>query len=253
MLAIQALLRDERVRAAAGATTSLPPAPQLYSQLREAIASPGSSARTIATIVESDPAMCAKLLQLVNSAFFGLGREIYNLSDAVAYLGLGVDADAGALVRDLRHLQAGTFAGSIAEEIETHSLRVARLASRISPAEARANAFIAGILHDIGKLVLAANRSAGFRELYEDSRAHHVRLNVIERERKTVQHAHVGAYLLGIWGLPQTIVEAVATHHEPPESEILSTSDVARALWLANEHAARRPLRKMRQRAGAPR
>lgn len=250
VLAIQTLLRDERVRSAAGATTSLPPAPQLYSQLRDAIAAPGSSARTIAAIVENDPAMCAKLLQLVNSAFFGLGRAINSPSEAVAYLGLGVIQSLALSSEIFSRFKAGTFAGAIAEEVEAHSLRVARLASRVSPSEARANVFIAGILHDIGKLVLAANCAATFRGVWEESRARHVRLNVVERERGAVEHPHVGAYLLGIWGLPQSIVEAVATHHEPPQTEIFPAAGVTWSLWRANEHVARRPQRK-RLRAGA--
>jgi len=225
----QALLADDAVRRAAGGAGQIPSAPSLYTRLVEATTDEEISIAEIGALVESDVAMCAKVLQLVNSSFFGLGRRVSSAREAVAYLGI---ASLRALV-----VSAGAFRafsspegidGFSVEALETHSTRVARLAAELLPDKRDAeDAFTAGMLHDVGKLVLAAHRPDELAQLVAAARESGQPLHVVERERTGVTHAEIGAYLLTLWGLPHSIVEAVAHHHAPGRLELERLDPVA--------------------------
>jgi putative nucleotidyltransferase with HDIG domain len=199
----QAFVRDPAVRCLATAVGTLPSAARSHAALVAALSSAEPSVEAASAIVERDVAMCAKVLQLVNSAFFGLGRRITNVSDAVAYLGIPTLAAVAA--------RAGTFESSSrrldVEMLDAHSLRVARTAASLVAEADADDAFVAGLLHDIGKLVLP-------------------------QDTADVTHADVGAYLLSLWGLPHAIVDAVAAHHAPQGD--VETPDVPAAVWMAN-------------------
>lgn len=213
----QALMHDPAVRRAAGGAESLPSAPMLYNKLVEASENPDVRMDDIGTLVESDVAMCAKVLQLVNSSFFGLGRTIASAREAVIYLGI---APLRALV-----VSAGTFRafapahpieGFSVDALEAHSTLVARVASEVMPGrQEAAEAFTAGILHDVGTLMFATQRPEELASLLAAAREQQRPLHVLEREELGVTHAEVGAYLLSLWRLPPRIVEAVAHHHTP--------------------------------------
>jgi putative nucleotidyltransferase with HDIG domain len=187
----------------------------------EASENPDVSMEDIGTLIESDVAMCAKVLQLVNSAFFGLGRSISSVREAVVYLGM---APLRSLV-----LSAGTFRaflpahpieGFSVEALEARAMLVARVASEMLPGKQdSAEAFTAGMLHDVGTLMFAAQRPEELASLLAAARDEERPLYVLERERLGVTHAEVGAYLLSLWRLPPRIVDAVAHHHEPDRRE----------------------------------
>jgi putative nucleotidyltransferase with HDIG domain len=231
----QTLLEDDTVRRAASGATALPSAPALYSKLVQASADPEFSMSDVGALVESDIAMSAKVLQLVNSSFFGLGRRIPSAREAVSYLGM---APLRALV-----LSAGAFRafapsrpipGFSVEALETHSTLVARLARDLLPdRRAAEEAFTAGMLHDVGKLLLAAHRPDELASLLAAARDSGRPLHAIERERSGATHAEIGAYLLTLWGLPHPIVEAVAHHHAPTRLDHTELDPVA-AVHIAN-------------------
>jgi putative nucleotidyltransferase with HDIG domain len=238
----QALLADEAVRRAAAGAGEIPSAPSLYTRLVEATADLDTSVQEIGALVESDVAMCAKVLQLVNSSFFGLSRRVTTAREAVVYLGL---APLRALV-----VSAGAFRafspdrpidGFSLDALKTHSTRVARLASELVPGRPDADeAFTAGMLHDVGKLLLAAQRPDELAELTAAARDEAVPLHVVEQARTGVTHAEIGAYLLSLWGLPYRIVEAVAHHHAPgrlgdPTLDVTAAVHVADALVREQE------------------
>jgi HD-like signal output (HDOD) protein len=216
--ALRTLLADEQLKAVVSGIRTLPSVPGLYTQLLDVLREPDSSLQEVARIISSDVAMTAKVLQLVNSAFFGLRRHIDGLSQAITYLGLDT---IRAIV-----LTAGAFAGfeeaqqgkEVAETLYLHSMLVGDLAVRITKTVTGdkgmiSNALMAGMLHDVGKLVFAAELPDTWRAAVRVSREQ--RLLPVEAERRTcgVTHAELGAYLLGLWGLPDPIVEAVAFHH----------------------------------------
>jgi HD-like signal output (HDOD) protein/CheY-like chemotaxis protein len=212
---LRSLLREEGWRRAAGGVMALPSCPRIYTELTELAADPDATANDAAAIVERDIAMTAKVLQLVNSAFFGLGRRISRIPEAIHYLGLDT---LRALV-----LHAGAFEafaptrpidGFDIGELQRRSHLAGRIAQRIAPdAAARDEAFTAGMLHAVGLLVLAQSDPFEFAEAIADARRAGTSLHAVEYARLGSSHAELGAYVLGIWGLPDTVVEGVAHQH----------------------------------------
>ena len=239
---LRALLCDESIRSAVGGLRSLPSAPTAYAALTDLLRDPVASAEDVARIVERDMAMCAKVLQLVNSAFFGLGRRITSVAEAVVYLGMVAVRDVVLSVEAFRAFRDDAGDPNSAAALQRHSLAVAGIASEIirerGPAQAQ-DAFMAGMLHDIGKLVLATQRPLEFAEIVAAARAEGLPTHVVAERRHGATHAEVGAYLLGLWGLPYTVVEAVAHHHAPSRAgshglDVVVAVHVADA--LAHEH-----------------
>ncbi len=192
---LHALLAEPELRRIAGSVACLPTPSATYLELTRAVDDPHASMAAIATIAERDSALSAKVLQLVNSAYFGFASGVTSIQHAVRLLGVEVIRGLALTTHVFWALEAQTGAAVI-EEQQTHALEVALLARRLAgPGYLGDAAFTAGMLHDIGTLVLAATAPS-------------------ETPIGT-NHAHLGAYLLGLWGLPFSIVEAVAFHHEP--------------------------------------
>jgi putative nucleotidyltransferase with HDIG domain len=167
-----------------------------------------------------DISMTAKLLQLVNSAFFGLRRHVSSPGEAVKLLGLDT---MKALVLSVQifshfdHQQKGAFSLDV---LWQHSLATSTCAKRIAQEQQSDkhvvdHAFMAGLLHDVGKLVLAANLPELYSAALVQAQTQGTTMWEAERALLGTTHAEVGAYLLGLWGLPDPIVEALAFHHCP--------------------------------------
>jgi HD-like signal output (HDOD) protein/ActR/RegA family two-component response regulator len=212
---LRRLLREEGWRRAAGGVMALPSCPRLYTELTELILDPDGTAADAAALVERDVAMSAKVLQLVNSAFFGLGRRIGRIREAVHYLGLET---LRALV-----LHAGAFEafaprrpieGFDFTALQHRSHVAARIARRLAPdPRAREDAFTAGMLHGVGLLVLARQDPFELADAIAEARRRRITLQDVEYARHGSSHAELGAYVLGIWGLPEPIVDGVAHQH----------------------------------------
>jgi putative nucleotidyltransferase with HDIG domain len=214
---LRSLMHDEALlRVATGART-LPSVPACYEQLSAAINDPDAAVEAIGELIESDVAMCAKVLQLVNSAFFGLGRRIENAREAAVYLGTTTLRNLVLSVEIFDTWKPDPpLPGFSVEGMATHSARVAKVASALPEStEDRESAFTAGLLHDVGKLLLATYRRDDMARLIEAANCGGRSFHAVERELLGLTHAELGAYLLGLWGLPDTVVEAVAFHHAP--------------------------------------
>ncbi|MFN8058634.1 MAG: response regulator [Vicinamibacterales bacterium] len=229
---------DPAAREAVGRLASLPSVPGLYWELTRRVADPKAGPNDIADIVSRDPAMSAKLLQIVNSAYFGLAQRVTSIHQAVAYLGI-------ELVRALA-LTAHIFSlfEHVApeppidiERLQAHSLATALLARHLAPDPAVAEeAFAGGLLHDIGRLVLALSMSDRFAAAVARAEAEGCSLNHVEHEAFGVTHTAVGAYLLGVWGLPPAVVECAAHHHAPAGASP-GYADLASAVHVADRLA----------------
>jgi putative nucleotidyltransferase with HDIG domain len=213
---LQRLVNDAAVRAIVGKVSGLPAMPQLYSKLRSMLADERCAMPDIASVIKQDAGMCAKILQLVNSAFFRLSRPLSRIEEAIGYLGLEA-VHRVVLAGELFDQKSGSFgAARELQSLRTHSLVTATIASQLLPEKKQQeDAFVAALLHDIGKLLIAVHLPEHHKAAVEHAKSHGIGLHAAEVALSGVSHAEVGAYLLGIWGLPYFIVEAVANHHEP--------------------------------------
>jgi HD-like signal output (HDOD) protein len=230
-------LHNGRLKSLVCKMDSLPSVPSLYLKLVEKASKPNSSLEDIGNIVNKDIAMTAQVLKLANSSFFGLGRQLSNAEEAVAYLGLDT----------LKALVLSVHAFSQFDKVQTgelkiealwnHSLQVASLAKRISKLESQdpkvaEEAFTAGMLHDIGKLVLAVNLPNEYTKAIHMAHTG-LALPLAELQVFGANHADVGGYLIGLWGLPVPVVEAVALHHCPSRATQKNFSPLT-SLHVAN-------------------
>jgi HD-like signal output (HDOD) protein len=232
--AFQALMQDDSIRRVVGSLERLPSLPDTYWELTRATENPDTGIADIAHIVERDPAMSLKVLQLVNSAYFGLAQKTESIAKAVTYL--GVENLKGLLVA------AHVFGASDAPPIEGFSMDSLREEAVLTATLARQlvrepknsdAAFAAGIMHDVGQLVLARDPSKRYGEVLSAARETCQPLHVIEKEALGTTHGVVGAYLLGVWGLPFVLAETVAFHDVPSEINEGNT-DVLAAVHLAD-------------------
>jgi HD-like signal output (HDOD) protein len=239
--ALRALLVNDTVKQIIGRVHRLPSEPGIYWELMKAASRPNVSTKEVAAIVEREPAMTAKVLQLVNSAYFGLARRVTSIQDAITYLGLDLVKALTLTAQVFKSPDGAAIRGLSLTALQKHSLLTARLAGAFaSSPKQREEAFTAAMVHEIGQVVLALGFPDRFPEVAQTRRDPQPPQYLIERELFEVTHAEVGAYLLGSWGLPFTIVEAVAFHHEPGlastgDSELLTVVHVAAA--LAHRHA----------------
>lgn len=224
LFGLETYLRNERLRTLVTRLDTLPSFPTLYVDIMSELATENPSLENIAHIVEQDPAMTAKMLQIANSAAFGLARKVNSPYDAVQYVGTGTVRSLALSAHVFSAFEKTEIRGLSLPRLWEHAIRTASLArsllrhSGVEPGEAE-EAYAAGMLHDIGKMMLAANATAGYQQAVNLAHEHGRVLHEAEQEVLGATHAGVGAYLLGLWGLPATIVEAVAFHHHPAASQ----------------------------------
>lgn len=231
---LRALL-TESLRKRIGALQQLPSVPTVYFEMMSAMTRLDVSATKIARIIEKDAAMAAKTLQLVNSACFGVSRRITSVDQAVAHLGMDQVRDLSLNVHMFAALEPTAMrAGFSFDTEQEHTLLTAKVVRRIvtNPRQVR-NAFTAALLHDIGNLILAVCDSENYKKVVKVCAASNRPQHEVEAEILGVTHAEVGAYLLGLWGLPHPIVEAVAYHHNP-SAALERSFDIPTAVSLAN-------------------
>jgi putative nucleotidyltransferase with HDIG domain len=241
-VALHQLLADTSLKQLLSRLHSIPSVPPLYVELMNSVKSNQATIEKVSAIIQKDMGMSAKVLQLANSALGAAGR-VTSTADAVVYLGL--DAIRTLLLSlhafsEFRPRQGSVFS---LQSLWQHSLATGALAERIMqtlPADGgmHESMRMIGLLHDVGRLVLAANLPDAFDRAYQLAEEKHVPHWEAEREVFGATHAEVGAYLIGLWGLPEPIVEAVVYHHAPakcphPGSAMLTALHVADALASA--------------------
>jgi len=232
---LKALLSDESIRRTVTALGDLPSVPRTYEALTQALADPDTTLQKVAKIVEQDVGVSAKVLQLVNSAFFGISYSITNIQSAVSYLGINTLKNLVLSVEIFRAFRPQKeLPGFSLEKLQNHAQLTAHIAGRLPvPKHLTDIVVVAAMLHDLGKLILAWKLSEHFEEMLGEAHAAHCPLNRVEESANGFSHAEVGAYLLGLWGLPYTVVEAVALHHRPTRVPH-QNFDAITAVYVAN-------------------
>ena len=215
--ALHYLLNDKKLREVVAQMKAIPSLPDTYNKVIDELRSPDPALRRVGDIIQQDVGMTAKLLQHVNSAHFSLRRHLSDVHEAISVLGLET---ISTLVLGIGIFSQfpGKEEQELIESLWAHSLAVGRrakaLASRVAPVWA-ADAFTAGLLHDLGKVVLAVNFPAEYAEMQRLVEHGHLTATEAENQVLGICPSSLGAYLLELWGLPNSIVEAVAFFSQP--------------------------------------
>lgn len=237
--AIDRLVRNKKIQTLVSRMRTFPSRPSLYIEVMREIRSSDASPQTVGELVAKDLAISTKLLQVVNSAYYGMAQHVSDPGDAVLMLGLEATASLVLSIEAFARFDKVKPIYFSVDRVWKHSQSVAQTAKKIAEyaagdAAIAKEAYTAGLLHDIGKLTLALN----FEEQYQGA------LNLaqkqglppweVETEVFGASHAEIGAYLLSLWALPFPIVEAVAAHHTPA-AELPPKFSAVTALHLAEK------------------
>jgi len=217
------LLRNARVRAVVAGLKSIPSLPGMYHEIMAELRSEDASLERIARIVSKDAGMTAKVLQLANSALMGVRYEVSNPTQAVTLIGTEMVRALVLSVHVFSQFEDQQGAVPHLTALWEHSIAVGCLAQRIAAGEKCAKglvdeSFTAGLLHEIGKLVLLAQMPKEYGVILENVKEKSATLAAAEREQFGCTHADLGAYLMSLWGLPHPLIHAVAFHDRPAES-----------------------------------
>ncbi len=225
------------VKRLAGRAGRLPGSSENQQALLESLNNVDSSLDDIAAIVEKDIALTAKILQLANSSFFRRQSSLDSAKLAVGYLGVDVIRSlvlANQLFELSNKLDGSQHIDSVA--IQRHCLLTATIAKEILEGSEHASAaFTAGLLHDVGKLLIALNEPTLLDTLMSKDPDNQGRWPNTETERQIMacSHAEVGGCFLNLWGIPTAVVEA-ATFHDTPSSVFSRHFDAVAAVHVAN-------------------
>lgn len=218
------LVREPSIAAAIARLHSVPSLPAIYSQLTAALRSETTSLSQIEEIIGRDPGMAAKILQLANSAFIGAHGRVLSLRQAVSLIGVDTVRTLALSIHVFSRFGRNTATAAQVTALWEHSVQVAALAQRIAAAENGNKAlgeecFAAGLLHDLGKVVLLGERAKEYAEIRKRLEVGDgADVEALETEFLGCSHAQLGAYLMSIWGLPVSLVHAVAYHHRPSQA-----------------------------------
>lgn len=238
LLALRRYLAEEALADLSSALEHIPSLPKLYLAIQEELQSPRCSLKKIGEIISTDVGMSAKILQLVNSSFFGMYSKVTSPAQAVNLLGTDTVKALVLHVQIFSQYDPRKCPSFSLARLARHSLMTATLAKRIcamenAPREVQDDAFLAGILHDLGKLIFAVNRPEVYHEILEKAASGNMPLTAVEREVLGAEHAQLGAYVLGLWGMADPVLEAIAFHHYPAMSTSTSFTPLT-ALHAAN-------------------
>lgn len=233
---VQRAVMTDKVASMLNQSEDLPTLPTVASQIFNIASHPYSSGTELADIILKDPALTSKLLKTVNSAFYGYPQQISSVKYAISLLGTNEIVDiafglAAARVFDSKYLRDIIDPQSLWH----HSLCTAMLVKHLYrklPGQKDEGVFSAGLLHDAGKIFFIDHFTDTYRETYLEAETQGQSLFELEEEFYGMDHAMVGSSLALRWNLPETLVQAIAYHHQPFSAP--DHSDLAAVTGLAN-------------------
>ena len=252
-IGLREILADPRLQKIVSQIGSLPTLPNIYFELVGELDKEDTSPKKIGEIVAKDIGLVGNILKVVNSSFFGFPREISSPEQAVTLLGLDT----------IKALTLSTYLFNIVEDISKlgfsldalwrHSLFTSTLAKKIAEFEnmgkiVAEQSFMGGLIHDVGKLIMAYRLPSEYRRCLDEVKKSNKLVWEVEREMFGPTHAEVGAYLMGLWGIPDSILHALAFHHNPsalpsqepgPLTFVHAANHIEHELIIYNEEYAR--------------
>jgi len=235
---LRVMLADPRLKRLISHIHTLPSVPAVYARLVEMLDSSEVSPREIGQVIGLDMSMTAKVLQLVNSAFFGVRRHIANPTEAVIYLGAETVRELVLLTSVFSAFRLTGMRYFSIESLQQHSLEVGTIARKIAEAMELPRplvecAYVGGLLHAVGKLVFASQYAEKYEATLRRAAEEGVVEVMAELEAFGTTHSEVGAYLLWLWALPDTVTEVVLRHHEFPVDAAMARTPAA-VVYLAD-------------------
>ncbi|MFZ5980531.1 MAG: response regulator [Candidatus Zixiibacteriota bacterium] len=223
-IGLRDLLMNSELQTRIASIETLPSPPEIYNQLILALQSENTSIQKIAELISKDISITAKLLQMINSACFGLPHRVESTLYAVNLLGLDTVRSLVLAAGLFNQFRDPRIPGFSIERIYSASLAVGSRSRLIAHAfgldrRLTEDALMAGMLHDIGKLVLLSNFQEELTTAVKLADDRNIPLYQAEKEILGVSDAEIGAYLLSLWGLPDNILEAVALHYRPQKAK----------------------------------
>jgi len=212
-----------RIKKITESIIGLPTLPTVVSKMIELVDNPRTSAASLARLISTDQALTARLLKLANSAYYGFPREISTVNMAIVVLGFNTVKDMGLSlsVFDVFKNQDVTSSFDIPRFWE-HSIAcgiASRMIARLYRSRYAGEAFVAGLLHDIGKVILNQYFNKEFAEILKRTSAGEL-LEDAEDSVIGTRHSQIGAWLADKWNLPKLIADTLGYHHAPWDSRI---------------------------------
>jgi HD-like signal output (HDOD) protein len=236
-LGLQDLLLHPGLRALIGSIRHLPSRPRIFTRLQVMLSHRNATAKRVCAVIEADAAITAKVLQLANCALFHNGERVKSMEHAVVRLGFQGVRNL-VLCSEVLAAWGRAARGDLdLDSMQAHVQRVARVTAALTAGSpCRDEAVLAAFLHDIGYWVLVQERPAELDRAAALAVSEDIEMHAAERRVLGTCHAEIGAYLLGLWGMPNTLVEAVACHHTPERTGVRrfnTLSALAAALALS--------------------
>jgi len=203
---------------------SLPTLPTVVSKMIQLVDNPKTSAASLARLIYTDQALTARILKLANSAYYGFPREISTVNMAIVVLGFNTVKEMGLSLSVFEAFKGASNDGIFdISRFWQHSIgcgSAARMIARRLRSQAMGEAFVTGLLHDIGKVILKQYMRVEFAQIIETAAKGDEPLEAIEKRIAGATHAQIGAWLAEKWNLPRLITDAVAFHHNPWEAKV---------------------------------
>ena len=223
LFALRNILSDDSIKKIVSQIESLPSLPSIYTEIIAEMQSADPSIKNVGAIIAKDVSMTAKILQVVNSVFFGLPKKVGNPQQAVMLLGLENIKALVLSVKIFSEFSQKKYSWFNINAVFNHSISVSTHAKAIVKSEKMDQdilnySLMAGLLHDLGKLILATNFKDAYQKVLAVSQKADHQLWELERETFGTSHAEIGAYLMGLWNLENPIIDAIAFHHCPTKS-----------------------------------
>ena len=215
-------LMDVHPRELAGMVKDIPTLPVIYQQLFQIMQDPEFSVPHVSDLIAQDQALSAKILHLVNSAFYGYNKQIKTISRAVVILGFRAVRSAALAISVFDYFKdEGETNGVNMKDFWVHSIAVAttcKVLAEEAKVTQQEEAFVVGLLHDVGKLIEKRYFADDFGDLCRAAQEQHLTWFGGEQLLFQINHATIGKAVFRAWDFPSTVVDAIHYHHEPEKA-----------------------------------